>query len=500
VSKADELFNAAFWFRRGAFMFDRFPSRRIRPANAFAAWAALWCVGFTPASSKGAEPFEPVGGEFQVNTYTSRRQQVPSLAALPAGGFVVVWESDGSFGTDSGSSLDDPSVQGQRYLSDGSKLGAQFQVNTYTTSWQYHASVASDTDGDFVVVWMSEGSSGTDTSSLSIQGQRYASDGSRSGAEFQVNSYTTSGQNWPSVAVSPDGGFVVVWDSIGSPGTDTNMYSSSVQGQRYASDGSTLGAQFQVNTYTTGYQDHPSVAMDSAGNFTVVWQSVPILYLFSYDIKGQRYASDGSPRGTEFQINTYTTGDQTWPAVATDSGGSFVVVWTSAGSPGTDTSGNSIQGQRFDSNGSKQGSQFQVNTYTTSDQFLFRSLAMKSDGSFVVAWLSYGSSGTDASDLSVQGQRFAADGSREEAQFQVNTFTTSYQTRPDVAMLAGGGFVVAWDSWGSSGTDSDYTSIQAQRYQTVAAVPALSSSLRFALAVLLVLGAGVALRFGAPRV
>ncbi len=33
------------------------------------------------------------------------------------------------------------------------------------------------------------------------------------------------------------------------------------------------GPEFQVNTYTTGDQESPDVAMDGAGNFIVVWQS-----------------------------------------------------------------------------------------------------------------------------------------------------------------------------------------------------------------------------------
>ncbi len=148
---------------------------------------------------------------------------------------------------------------------------ADVQVNTYTTSDQAFSSVALDADGDFVVVWHSNGSSGTDSSSFSIQGQRYASGGSTVGGQFQVNTYTTSSQYRPSVAIDADGDFVVVWRSNGSGGTDSSSFS--IQGQRYASDGSTVGAQFQVNTYTTSGQYRTSVAMDDDGDFVVVWHS-----------------------------------------------------------------------------------------------------------------------------------------------------------------------------------------------------------------------------------
>ena len=56
------------------------------------------------------------------------------------------------------------SVQGQRYAVGGAALGGQFQVNTYSTSNQFLPSVASDAEGNFVVAWTSLGSSGGDTS------------------------------------------------------------------------------------------------------------------------------------------------------------------------------------------------------------------------------------------------------------------------------------------------------------------------------------------------
>jgi hypothetical protein len=304
---------------------------------------AAWGLGFISSPRATAQAPIPVGGEFQVNTYTTGGQHDGSVAAEANGDFVVVWESIGSSGTDSIGY----SIQGQRYASNGSAQGAQFQVNTYTTSDQSGPSVAADADGDFVVVWHSAGSSGTDTSAYSIQGQRFASNGSAQGAQFQVNTYTTGYQDASAVATDSDGDFVVVWMSAGSSGTDTSAYS--IQGRRYASDGSAQGAQFQVNSYTTGYQDGPSVAADADRDFVVVWTSPgsPGTDTSGYGIQGQRYASDGSAQGAQFQVNSYTTGFQEYPSVASDADGDFVVAWQSDGSSGTDTGSYSIQGQRY---------------------------------------------------------------------------------------------------------------------------------------------------------
>ena len=410
--------------------------------------AALWIASGLGVAESWAD-------DFQVNTYTSSLQFGPAVGMDADGDFVVVWFSYGSAGDSSSFS-----VQGQRYASDGSTAGAEFQVNTYTSSLQWYPSVALDVDGDFVVVWESYGSGGTDSDLNSIQGQRHASDGSTVGAEFQVNTYTTSYQNRPSVGMDADGDFVVVWSSFGSAGTDSSFWS--VQGQRYASDGSTVGAEFQVNTYTTSAQVDPSVDVDADGDFVVVWGSAGSggTDSFGDSIQGQRYASDGSILGAQFQVNTYTTSSQLQPSVGMDADGDFVVAWQSPGSAGTDTD-DSIQGQRYASDGSTAGAEFQVNTFTMSSQSQ-PAVAVDADGDFVVVWQSTGSGDTDSSGESIQGQRYASDGSTVDAEFQVNTYTTYDQRLPSAAIDDDGDFVVAWTSYGSGGTDSSFYSIQAR--------------------------------------
>ena len=94
--------------------------------------------------------------------------------------------------------------------------------------------------------------------------------GTARGNDEQVNTYTTGDQSSPSVARGAAGHFVVVWQSEGSPGTDST---DSIQARRYAPDGSPLGDQFQVNTFTPLVQSVPEVAVDSEGDFVVVWWS-----------------------------------------------------------------------------------------------------------------------------------------------------------------------------------------------------------------------------------
>ncbi|MFC1849893.1 hypothetical protein ACFL27_06760 [candidate division CSSED10-310 bacterium] len=120
-------------------------------------------------------------------------------------------------------------------------------------------------------------------------------------ADFQVNTYTTDYQSSPALGVDSNGNFVVVWTSNGSNYGD--LSDSSIQGQRFTSNGSFINSQFQVNTYTTGSQSGCDVGIDNEGDFVVVWHDLN----GNYSIQAQRFASDGSYSGSQFQVNEDTS-------------------------------------------------------------------------------------------------------------------------------------------------------------------------------------------------
>jgi len=112
--------------------------------------------------------------------------------------------------------------------SDGNKVGSEFQVNTWTTDIQGNPSVSSLSNGGFVVVWESgcRASECTpqDGSGFGVYGQRFDSNGNKVGSEFQVNTWTTDIQGNPSVSSLANGGFVVVWESKGQDGSDYGVF------------------------------------------------------------------------------------------------------------------------------------------------------------------------------------------------------------------------------------------------------------------------------------
>jgi hypothetical protein len=319
----------------------------------------------------------------------------------------------------------------------GQPVGPEFGINTYTTGVQGQPVAAMDPSDNFVVVWTSLPAQ--DGSGYGIFGQRYDSAGAPFGPEFRVNSYTTSAQFSPSVTADALGGFVVVWMSGGQDGSSYGVF-----GQRYAGSGTPLGLEFRVNGYTTNDQSYPSVAADSSGNFVVVWTSSG-QDGSSEGVFGQRYASSGTPLGPEFRVNTYSTGSQLDPAVAADPSGNFVVTW---GSDLQDGFGDGVFGQRYDSSGTALGPEFRVNSYTTNDQGI-PAVAADASGGFVVAWTSFGQDG-DA--RGVFGQRYANSGAPLGPEFRVNTFTPGLQEIPSIGVDASGNFVVVWDSGGEDGS------------------------------------------------
>ncbi len=396
------------------------------------------------ALAASAQAPMPAGAEFQVNSFTLGRQSRPETAMAGNGDFVVVWQA-----YDTAPDRDD--ILLQRFDAAGNPLGGELQVNTFTNPFLRSPAVAATGDGNFVVVWQSYGQDG---SLASIQGQRFDAGGGALGGEFQINSWTTGHQLRPAVAIGDGGDFVVAWVSGNSliDGPDGDM--SGIRGQRFDADGAPLGTEFPVNSYTTDQQFGAEVAIGAKGSFMVTWNSEG-QDGDGYSVHGQRFDADGGALGGEFQINSWTTGRQSSSAVTADASGRFIVVWSSEGQDGDDSS---VHGQRFDAAGQPVAAEFQVNSFTTESQGP-ATVAADDAGNFVVVWHS-GFAGPDGDGRGAVGQGFDAAGDAAGAEFLVNTYTTSQQGFPRPA-IGGDGLVVVWQSYGQDG--SSY-GIHGQRY------------------------------------
>ena len=119
----------------------------------------------------------------------------------------------------------------------------------------------------------------------------------------------------------PSGRFTITWTSNLQDANSFGIYA-----QRYAADGAPAGSEFLVPTVTSTVEGLSNVAYSPGGNSMIVWHGAGNP---GFDIRAQRYAPNGTPRGGEFVVNTYTGGNEYRPDVAPLPGGGFVVAWSS---------------------------------------------------------------------------------------------------------------------------------------------------------------------------
>lgn len=383
------------------------------------------------------------GPELRVNGGTAGQQVLPAVAALAGGGWVVVWQSETSAGSDHSAT----SIQARLLDAAGVPEGDDLQVNTYTEYGQQNPAVAGLPDGGFVVAWDSDGSPGDDGSSFSVQVRRFGADGAPLGEQQQVNTYTASLQRYPAVASGSDGGFVVVWHSFGSSGNDDS--SASVQGRWFDAGGAPLGDDVQLNTVTFHRQKYPAVAVAADGTALVVWQDEG-----TATIKGRRFGAAGVALGDETVVSSEVATFQERPRLAADGDGRWLVTWDASHSDGGDASGYSIKARRVGANGVPEGVDAQVNTVVAGMQLL-PTVADGGHGEAVVVWQSEASGGGDGDGTSIQARVAGGDGGFAGDDCQVNGIAVGDQLNPRVAGDGTGLFLVVWHGDGADlGDDS----------------------------------------------
>jgi hypothetical protein len=371
-------------------------------------------------------------GEFLINTNTFDFQGYPSAATFDNNNFVVTWFSNGQDSSGEG-------VYGQLFNNATSKrIGTEFRVNTYTIGDQWFQNMATFANSNFVVAWESDGQDG---SLGGIYGQLFNATDGVVGTEFQINTYTMNNQAFPNTATFTSNNFIVVWHSF--PGQDGS--GSGVYGQLFNPISMKIGAEFQVNTYSIGDQGEACAATFTNNNFVVMWQSANQTASNSnYDIYGQLFDNIGRKIGPEFQANSYITDTQDNAKVATFPNNNFAVIWESYGQDGSDYG---VYGQLFNANVGRIGPEFQVNTYTTNNQYS-HSVATFPNNNFIVTWMSTEQNAED----NIYGQMFNATGGRIGVEFQVNTNTYA-SGFPSVATFPNNNFLVTWQSWGQDGSN-----------------------------------------------
>ncbi len=389
------------------------------------------------ASAAALQPL--LGTEQQVNTYESGQQQSPSVARLFGsndGDYVITWASN------TAQDGDDSGVYAQRYDSNGAAIGPEFQVNTTTLNAQAEPVIGALAGGGFVIAWRATGQDGS--GSYGVYAQRYNADGSPAGTEFLANNSTLGNQYEPAVLGLSDGSFLIAYRSDYTG----NSNLSDVLAQRFAADGTLLGAEFTLNTAGGATQYQPQLAALSGGGFVAVWTDTSGDASGS-GIVGQLFTNAGVKVGSPIAINTGTTGAQVGADVAALNGGGFVAVWES---------GSTVLAQRFDAAGAKLGAELVVNTSDSpSNQNEEVRVAGLDNGGFIVSWDGYPTAALGGSSQDVMAQQFDAAGNKVDGVQVLNDRRASTQYDPEIVGLSSGKAVIVWAGYDQErGTANTY--------------------------------------------
>ncbi len=364
----------------------------------------------------------PIGSNFIVSGETrSPAEFSPAIAMHRSGSFVISFTDQRDYETLHWD------IYALRYSASGSPLGTKFRVNDDTGfSYQNHSAVAMDANGNFLIAWQDWRGPKFDT-----YAQRYDSSGTPLGFNFMVND-TSVASECPAVAMDATGNCVICW-------YDSRDGHRDIYAQRFDPSGTPLHSNFRVNDdIGSTSQMHPDITMNYySGGFVITWMDGRDIS--RRDIYAQRYDSSGTPVSSNFSVNDNIQNTLHWsPAIAMDDLGNFVITWEdyrNIGGPDTYV-------QRCDSSGALVGANFKANDDYPADQ-TFPVMASDGSGDFVISWLDSRNGNPD-----VYSQRYSSVGTALGSNFMVNDDSeTDHQYSPAVGMDVFGNSVVTWEDW-----------------------------------------------------
>jgi len=371
--------------------------------------------------------------EFRVNSSCTYNQADAAITADANGGLFIVWSSYLADGSSNG-------ICGQKFDSNTCKIGPEFVVNQQSDDNQRAPDVASDSNGNFIVVWEGPGGGDDETD---IYGRRFDSNG-QWGDEFRINNTTEDDQISPSVAANANGDFIVVWESINQPEPDKR----SICCQSYDRLGDTVGNELVISDEPSVCR-RPDVVLDSTGEAIVIWIGSESLH----SIRVRHFAADGNePTIFSKQVNDglkFTS--LTNPSIAIDDQDNYVIAWD-----GHPTGGDydDIYLRIYHFSHMALHDQHIVNTEHNADQ-TNPSIAI-CDDNFIVTWED--DSETESTQRNILGRRFV-NTSQEPGnptplgdEFSVNTYTVDDQKYPASLMKKTGDFITVWQSKGQDGS------------------------------------------------
>ncbi len=302
--------------------------------------------------------------------------------------------------------------------------------------------IAMNNTGKFIIVWEGGKAEGP---IMGISAQMYSPQGKPSGNELEV-AYNQADLKWnPVIAMDKQGNFCIAWEDWAFRAKDWNVLV-----QRLDSGGTDIGPSFVAHAATKDHQTASAIAMADSGPFVVAW----FHWNGKNDIYARRFDNKGLQLGKVFRANKSIQGDQSFPVIAMDKKGNFVIAWQG---PGENDKNGYVYARRFSRTGKALGAEFPVGARAEGSWGV--DIAMNKKGKFVITWVSKlegtGSDVLEDLKYEIYAQRFSKKGKPQGPPFLVNTNTIGDQSDPAVAMDKKGNFVITWYSANLDGSDAE---------------------------------------------
>jgi len=258
-------------------------------------------------------------GQYQVVSSVYPKGEVPRPKVAMSDDRIVVVSENSWYSNDNDYEYD-YGVTAEVLDRQGNTIRASFEAfrEVLSVHWSKvtKPNLAMDAAGNFVVTWDS-----VDVGHR-IRARRFDSDGNPLGDAFDVGTSFDGEQSSPSVGMTTDGRFVVIWNERTQ---DDHIlqhdYSFSTFVRFFDSAGTPTGPQqrlFPTHTYDA------SLGMPDDDHFILTWRGYDA---DSHGVYVRRYTLDGAPVGEIHRLNASETGFQSEPQIALTSDGRFVASW-----------------------------------------------------------------------------------------------------------------------------------------------------------------------------
>ena len=397
--------------------------------------------------------------EFQVNEQYMGNQQIPKVADLGNGGFVVAWYT----------LFDDVGCRAWLRVFDagGVPQGPDLPICPADGFPRKVEGLVGLPDGRALVLM---------TGSAKVVARILDSDGVLLGPEFDVVGPVPGTVRNASLAVAPDGGFLVTWEAMPPcewnyvnppdtcPGLDGS--GSAVLARHFNSDANPSSPPLVVNSNMWGSQMRPTAAQFAGKGFLMTWES-SVWFGIDFGIKARFVQPGGAfvPASDEYAVSIHEQGvHERATAVSIDNDTAIIVwqschcyhdydfvegwatcVWTSP-EAGQDGDRCGIFGRLVGQEGPI-GPETQVNSCWEGNQ-VRPAVAALGAGTVLVAW---GGAGVKDYPASVYGRMFDDNLVPLSEQMRLSGDGDARPSKPALAAVGDSRFVVVWESCPWSG-------------------------------------------------